>query len=271
MDSSVRARPAEPSDYDHFTRLVVELATGDPIPPRERWEAAIAPTMLLFEQGGEVVAYTYYQVLADTGYVRHVVVDPAHRGRRLGRVVMDELAAIFRKAGCSRWALNVKPDNAPAIALYRSVGMLPAYESTAVRLRWDAVATLPAPSREVAARPLDPADDAALEDAFDMPRGSLAAARKIPDRFLYRLVDPSAPSEARVGVASFDRHFPGAFPFRVAEPGFARPLLEALRPHALPQHEHLGLVIEDDAPLTSLLLAAGATPQLAIVHYRGDL
>ena len=130
MEPHLRSRPASPSDYETFTRLFVELATGDPIPSRPSWEAGIAPTALFHEDaGGHVVAYSFHQLLGETGYVTHVVVDPAHRGKRLGRAVMDALAALFREAGCTRWCLNVKPENTAAVRLYESVGMRRAYAS----------------------------------------------------------------------------------------------------------------------------------------------
>ena len=265
------ARQAVPSDHDRFVTLFAELATGDPVPEAARWQEAMMPGTVFFEEGGAVVAYAWATPLAEVGYVRHVVVDPAHRGRRLGRVVMEELAARFRAAGCSRWSLNVKPDNAPAIRLYRSVGMEAKYESKALALEWDAVAGLPSPSREVTARLVAPEEDAAMEDAFGLPRSTLAASRKYPGRVVLRLVDAAAPGEARVGVASFDPHFPGSFPFKVADPTYARALFEGIRPHALPKFSHVGLVVEDDAALVAMLVEHGAKVRLEIVHYEGAL
>ena len=268
---TVTSRKATPADYDHFARLSAELATGDPLPEAPRWESTLMPATLFFEEGGEVVAYAWATPLEEVGYVRHVVVDPAHRGRGLGRFVMEELRALFLRAGCTRWALNVKPDNTPAIRLYRSVGMNEAYRSTSFRLEWSAIDRLPGPDREVTGRTVAPDEDGILEAAFGTPKGTLASSRKYQGRVVLRLVDPAAPGEARVGMASFDPHFPGAFPFRVAHPTLARPLFEAIQPHALPEHSHVGLVVEDDAALTDLLLQHGAEEKLRIVHYEGKL
>jgi hypothetical protein len=44
-----------------------------------------------------------------------------------------------------------------------------------------------------------------------------------------------------------------------------------MRPHALPAHDHLGVVAEDDAPLTRFLLDHGASQRMEILHYRGAL
>ena len=268
----LRSRPAVPSDYPTFTRLFVELATGDPIPSRESWEASIALTMLVHEDdAGEVVAYSYHQILADTGYVRHVVVEPKRRGERIGAAVMASLADVFRAAGCAKWCLNVKPDNTPAVRLYESVGMLREYASASLHVPWSVVPSLPAPAREVHGRLVEPPEDAALDAAFGMPAGSLSASRKFPGRVIARLVDPSAPDDLRVGVASFDPRFPGAFPFRLAEPTFARVMLEMLKPHARPEDAHIGVVVEDDEALVRLLVDHGAAMRMEILHYGGPL
>lgn len=267
----VTSRPAVPADFPHFARLFPELATGDPLPDQGQWEAAQMPGTRFFEDGAEVVAYAYAVPMAEVGYVRHVVVDPAHRGRGLGKIVMETLARSFRAAGCARWVLNVKPDNTPALRLYEGAGMRPAYRSTALRLAWAQVAALPAPDRDVTARQVSSNEDPALEDAFAMPRGTLASSRQYPDRVVLRLVDRASPGEARVGLASFNPHFPGAFPFKVASPRLARPLFEAMRPYALPEHDHVGIVAEDDAALTQLLVERGAEVRLEIVHYEGEL
>lgn len=268
---SLTSRPAVPADYALFARLSAELNTGDPTPERGVWEASQMPAIRFHEDGGEVVAYTWVTPLADTGYVRHLVVDPAHRGRGYGRLVMEAARRALREAGCARWMLNVKPDNTPAVKLYESLGMRPRYESTALRFAWDVVETLPEPGRAVAARLAEPAEDAALDEAFGLAKGTLAGTRAGPDRVVVRLVDPADPGEARVGVAAFNPHFPGAFPFKVAEPALARPLLEATRPYALPRFAHVGVVVEDDAPLARMLVEHGAEVRLEIVHYEGEL
>lgn len=272
MQPTLKPRPATPTDHETFLRLFVELATGDPLPVLDRWVAAMMPTTLLYEdEGGAVAGYTFHQVLTGTVYVAHVVTAPGFRGRGVGRGMMEHLASVGRAAGCTDWCLNVKPDNAPAIRLYEGVGMKRAYASTSIHLLWSSVPDLPAPSRPVESRVVDPAEDPALEAAFDLPTGRITSGRKYPGRVILRLVDPGAPAEARVGVASFDPHFPGAFPFRVAEPSFARAMLEAMRPHALPEHDHVSVMVEDHAELTRALLDHGATVKLEVLHYRGKL
>ncbi|MBK8258450.1 MAG: GNAT family N-acetyltransferase [Polyangiaceae bacterium] len=265
------SRAARPDDYASFLSLVPELGTSDPIPDRERWERLMMPGTRIFEEAGSVAAYTWCTPLEDVGYVRHVVVHPGYRGKGIGRLAMADAAALFRAAGCSRWVLNVKPDNEPALRLYRSVGMTERYLSTALRMEWSAVDTLPAPPPNVVARPADATEDAALEAAFGLPKKTLSNARSAAGRIILRLEDLNDAANHRVGVASFDPGFPGSFPFRVAHPSYARALFEAMKPHARPEFSHIGAVVEDDAALTQSLLDHGAETRLRIVHFEGHL
>ncbi|WP_434048565.1 MULTISPECIES: GNAT family N-acetyltransferase [Sorangium] len=269
--SRLAARPASPADYDHFARLFVELDTGNPILPRDRWESALARDTLIFEEHGGVVAYAYVQPLRGVGYVRHVVVAPSHRGRGVGGDVMRAVAAHLRGRGCTRWCLNVKPDNTAAVRLYRSIGMEHAYLLTTFELPWSALARLPRPSRPVVARPAQPSDDAAIEAAFALVSGQVADARDRGGLVLLCLVDPATPDAAPLGYTSFDPFLPGAFPFRVAAPELAAPLLDAIRPHAPRPPEAVLVTVEDDDALVAVLRDTGATVQLVGAHFRGEI
>lgn len=269
--TGLTARPAIPADHPHFVRLFPELGTGDPVLPADRWAETMAPATLFFEdEAGAVVGYVFFQVLRGTGYVRHVVVDPGRRGEGFGRAIMQVIAARLRAAGCARWCLNVKPDNEPAIRLYRAVGMAPAYTAVVFRFGWDLLDRLPRGDRAVTARLVEPADEAAIEAAFGMPAGQIDAARKRPEIVLLRLADPAAPEDAHLGFAAYDPRFPGAFPFRVADPTLAMPLLEAIRPHEAPGTPHMQIVSED-APLTVAMTAAGAIVRLETLHMVGEV
>ena len=74
-----------------------------------------------------------------------------------------------------------------------------------------------------------------------------------------------------VGAAGFDPAFPGATPFRVADSGAARALLDALRPHARPADPHLFVVVEGDVALEAALAAAGATETMRVIAMVGTL
>ena len=121
---TLRARPATPDDYPTYARLFPELGTGDPVPAAATWTAELRPTTRIYELAGLPVAYSYHERMRELAYVRNVVVDPAHRGRGLGRALMQLLAAELRAAGSTCWCLNVEPHNTAALRLYQSAGFV---------------------------------------------------------------------------------------------------------------------------------------------------
>ena len=56
--------------------------------------------------------------------VSNVVVDPAYRGRGIGRALMDQALARIRSRNGRRIILQVRADNRPAIHLYRDMGFV---------------------------------------------------------------------------------------------------------------------------------------------------
>jgi GNAT superfamily N-acetyltransferase len=268
--SAPAVRPATPADYDLFARLFLELNVDDPVPSRETWQKEIEPaTLVLEDEAGRGSGYAFVQVLAGIGYVRHIVVDPARRGRGFGQALMLAVARRLREQGCAQWCLNVKPDNVVAIALYQGLGMVPQYHSTALRFDWSLVSGLPV-AADAVVRPVVPEDDAVLENTFGLAVGMLAHARAQEGRVIYAVVD-QARGDALAGVAVFLLAFPGAFPFRVSRPELAGNLLLGLRPHALPSLSHMQVVAENDAELGRLLVERGASVRFEMVHLKGAI
>ena len=137
-------RPARPDDHPALLRLFPLLGVDDPVPDLQRWTEQFCPsTVVACDATGSVGAYLYAQRLAGSCYVRNLVVDPAWQGARVGRRLLLGLAAELRAEGITRWELNVKPDNPPAVALYRRVGMSRVWGSAALRMPWAAVEALP--------------------------------------------------------------------------------------------------------------------------------
>lgn len=272
MKSEWAARPATSADYPHFVRLFPELGVPDPVPTQARWDEDLAPRALfLAAPDGAVVGYGLWALQGNTGYVIHVITDPALRQRGVGAALMEAFATRFRSLGLRAWCLNVKADNLPAIRLYERFGFERAYASTLFSFEWDRIARLPREDTALSARPAEPADDAALEAAFRKPPGRLAFLRAQPGRVCLRLVDPAHPDEARLGVASFDPAFPGTNLFAVARPTLAAPLLAALQPHATPGDASLKILVEDDASLGSTLRGVGAEILFELFHMRGEI
>lgn len=262
-------RPADASDYPIYARLFPDLGTGDPPPSPDLWRAEIAPYTWLFEQDGAPAGFLYHQRLAGVAYVRQLVVAPGLRRKGVGKQMMRDLGDDLRNHGITRWCLNVKPDNLAAVHLYESVGMREAYRSVALRFPWTLIHELTLPDRPVRTCPIDPAEDAAIEEAFRLPPGQLASRRASGRIVLRRLHDPGTPTSLGLGFAAFDPDFPGAFPFRVSAPYLAQPLLDGLRPHARPDLTHVQLVIEDDDHLAGLFIEHGAEIRLEFAHYKG--
>ncbi len=228
--------------------------------------------MLFLEHEGAPIAYAWTKPFGETGRVMHVVVDPAWRGRGAGARLMEAVADRLRAAGCAHWELNVKTDNVPAIRLYERVGFSAAHRSAALWFPWERVAALPSivgAAPPVEARAIEPAEDAALEAAFGLLAGRLAQLRAL-SRVLVKLVDPADSAAPAVGVASFFQAMPGAYPFVVARPALAAPLLAALREHAGAGDARIHLIVEDDA-LTAALVAAGGVVSFELFHMVGAL
>jgi ribosomal protein S18 acetylase RimI-like enzyme len=266
MSYPVQTRPAVGDDYEAFVTLSAELGGDDPPMARERW-LQLVPSTRVATIGESVVGYCYCEALADFGYVRQISVAPAARRRGIARRLLRDAAELLQRAGVNRWCLNVYPDNTPAIRLYESFGFSPEYRTAAVRLRWQAVDELPGADREVNATTLSVEEEEHFEKAFQLKRGQLASARQKRGRIL---VGVTSKSGEPLGLAVFDPTFPGASIF-VAALSLVAPLLHALRPHALNEHDFLQVVAERDQALTDWLLHVGAELRFVSVHYVGTL
>lgn len=274
-DLDLSLRPATADDYAGFAALFPELGVDDPVPDEPRWRARFLPGTWVAARDGALVGYVFFEILAGVGYVRNVVVGPRARGLGIGRALMGVAAAAMRAAGCATWRLNVMPTNAPAIGLYRALGMERRHASAALVIPWDRVEAL-AGEAGVSTRAIAAAERAAIEARFELPRGQLDHLAAAASVRLVRLCPtdgdtPDTPDDLGLGFAAFDVDFPGCFPFRVARPTLARPLLEGLRPLARPEHASVGVVAEGDEALVELLLAAGARIRFRFVHMVGDL
>jgi N6-L-threonylcarbamoyladenine synthase/ribosomal-protein-alanine N-acetyltransferase len=91
-------------------RLVFEELTG----PHRRYFVA--------EAGGRVTGYAGLFLGLDSAEVMTVAVDPAWRGRGLGRRLMLALLTEAERAGKRRVMLEVAVGSEAAIGLYRSLG-----------------------------------------------------------------------------------------------------------------------------------------------------
>jgi ribosomal protein S18 acetylase RimI-like enzyme len=264
------ARDATAADYPCFARAFAELAIPDRVPDETKWREEIARDAFFVEDAGCVAGYGLVRPMRGAGHVVHVVSMPEARGKGVGCVIMEECARRLRASGCTEWLLNVKPDNAPAIGLYRRFGMTMAYATPSVsfELRWRDVERLPDDGARVDGRVLDASggEDERVERAFALDAGQIASLRA-------RGGVPIALFEQGdvVAFAGFEPRFPGSMPFRAKRPTLARALVLAMREHALPEHDYVRAVVENDAPLADAMRAGGAITTLEFVQMRGAI
>jgi ribosomal protein S18 acetylase RimI-like enzyme len=86
--------------------------------------------ILVAERDGEVVGYTYagvegkdYMALrGPAGALYDIVVDPAHRGQGIGRMLLDATLDVLKARGVPRVVLSTAEQNATAQHLFERAG-----------------------------------------------------------------------------------------------------------------------------------------------------
>jgi ribosomal protein S18 acetylase RimI-like enzyme len=145
---AVRVRAAHAQDEAFMWRMLATTANLPPAqpPPVERVQGdpGIAPYLagwgragdagVVAEVGGAPVGAAWYRLFGSDhpgyGFVDagipeiSIGVEPAWRGRGVGRALLDALVARARTDGHSALSLSVDGRNAPALALYRSIGFV---------------------------------------------------------------------------------------------------------------------------------------------------
>lgn len=112
------SRPRTPADYASF------LSTQLPDPDR---------AVLVADDNGTVIGYSFaaiegYDYMAlrgPAGVVHDVIVDPEHRGRGIGRRLLDAALAYLASRGAPRVVLSTAARNGPAQRLFASAGFRP--------------------------------------------------------------------------------------------------------------------------------------------------
>lgn len=147
-DAPVIIRPAAPADLPAVGRLGALLVRVhhdfDPrrfiaaTPGTERGYAAFLASqlgkpdvvILVAERDGEVIGYTYAGVEAHdwmalrgpAGVLYDILVDPAHRGSGVGRMLLEATLAALRTMGAPRFVLSTAERNEAAQRMFARAG-----------------------------------------------------------------------------------------------------------------------------------------------------
>jgi ribosomal-protein-alanine N-acetyltransferase len=89
-------------------------------------------TYLVATEGEDIVGYGGLAAMPDEAYVQTIAVVPSHRRQGLGSVLLTALMDDAKERGLPRVGLEVRVDNAAAIALYERFG----FHGIAVRKRY---------------------------------------------------------------------------------------------------------------------------------------
>lgn len=87
-------------------------------------EVAFSPFRYCFlvEEGGQVCAYSCLFVLFEDAEVQNIAVAPTARGKGYAKALLCAMHEKAKALGAKRCLLEVREDNAPALALYERFG-----------------------------------------------------------------------------------------------------------------------------------------------------
>ncbi len=121
-------RPIRWWDIDELTRIEADLFGVDAWSAETFWgELAGIPATRWYRaamDGDEIVGYVGLAAIDGTGDVQTIAVRRDRQGTGLGGVLLDRLLTEAQKLGCAEVILEVRADNAPAIALYERRGFV---------------------------------------------------------------------------------------------------------------------------------------------------
>jgi ribosomal protein S18 acetylase RimI-like enzyme len=125
MTAEPRLRAARAADLPALLALEARFP-GDRLSPRQFRHHLANPRARLRVAVGEGGLLGYHLLLLRRGSawarLYSIAVDPAARGRGLGRRLLADAEAQARAAGCTGLRLEVRQDNAAAVALYEAAG-----------------------------------------------------------------------------------------------------------------------------------------------------
>lgn len=119
-------RPFRDSDEDAVVALWhacgLTRPWNDPHRDIARKRTVQPELFLVDEVDGVVVASAMFGYDGHRGWVNYLGVDPAFRGRGIARALMAAGEDLLRERGCPKLSLQVRSDNAGAMAFYAALG-----------------------------------------------------------------------------------------------------------------------------------------------------
>ncbi len=107
--------------YGHY----VERLGGRPGPMAEDYARVIRDHEVILAESGEAIVGVLVLAVTDAGFtIENVAVDPADRGRGLGRILLELAEAEARRAGFDSIHLYTHERMVENLALYRRIGYL---------------------------------------------------------------------------------------------------------------------------------------------------
>jgi GNAT superfamily N-acetyltransferase len=138
MGAVIRIEPAAERDVPLILKFIRDLAeyeklshevvaTEDHIREHVFGANPVAEVLLAYWQGQAVGFALYFRnystFLGQAGiYLEDLFVEPAHRGKGIGKALLQRLAEIAMERGYGRLEWSVLDWNAPSIEFYRSLG-----------------------------------------------------------------------------------------------------------------------------------------------------
>ena len=158
MSEVLRITPAQESDAALILSFIRKLAdyeklshevitTEDQIREHVFGANPVAEVLLAY-WGGEPVGFALYfrnfsTFLGQAGiYLEDLFVEPAHRGKGIGKALLVRLAKIAVERGYGRLQWAVLDWNTPSIEFYRSLGAVPLDDWTVYRVTGEALEQL---------------------------------------------------------------------------------------------------------------------------------
>jgi len=161
-ETTFSIRGATPADAEEIARLIDGLAAyerlaheskPDPEAIRRHLDPATSPrcnALLALADGVDrpigfaLFFFSYSTFLTRFGlYLEDLFVEPAYRGRGIGKALLSRVVDIARENGCGRVEWSVLDWNEDAIGFYRSLGATAMDEWTTMRLSGEALSRFP--------------------------------------------------------------------------------------------------------------------------------